>query len=240
MTKIVAIEDNLPSKDQLLRVEWNLSKRCNYDCSYCDPSTHDNKSKHMPLDVFESTVDRLVTAANLKGRKLKIAFTGGEPFAHPKILDMLHLANSKGVYKMSVTTNGSLPLDKYVAALTYLNYVIVSYHFEFAYHEKVINTIIGIDAACKKMTAEGNYRGFHTHVMFLPGYMEQTREICQTMKVHGINYVIRRIRPQFDAVTGDYLRPGQSGMIGVHNITNPNITKPYYTDEELEFMETGV
>ena len=34
MSKIVGIEDNT-TKDELFRVEWNLGKRCNYNCSYC-------------------------------------------------------------------------------------------------------------------------------------------------------------------------------------------------------------
>ena len=35
MSKIVGIEDNHAPKDELFRVEWNLGKRCNYNCSYC-------------------------------------------------------------------------------------------------------------------------------------------------------------------------------------------------------------
>ena len=42
MTKIVGIEDNHPPKDELLRVEWNLGRRCNYNCSYCGNELHDN------------------------------------------------------------------------------------------------------------------------------------------------------------------------------------------------------
>ena len=240
MIQIVGIEDNLPSKDTLLRVEWNLGKRCNYDCSYCDVSTHDRKSPHVVVDIFQKTVSRLIDAAKQNGRKLKIAFTGGEPFAHPKILELLKLAKNMGVYKMSVTTNGSVPLEKYIAALEYLDYVIVSYHFEFAYHDKVINTIIGIHDECQRMTAAGSYRGFHTHVMFLPGYMEQTKEICSAMKDHGVRYVIRRIRPQYDPVSRDYLRPHRSGLDGVYQLDSYDITSPYYNDDEMQFMEMGV
>ena len=32
---LVGIEDNFPAKDELLRVEWNIGKRCKYNCSYC-------------------------------------------------------------------------------------------------------------------------------------------------------------------------------------------------------------
>lgn len=240
MRQLVGIEDNLPSKDGLLRVEWNLGKRCNYDCSYCDESTHDRKSPHVSAEVFERTIEKLMSAAAAAGRKLKIAYTGGEPFAHPHILDLLRIAKQKGVHKMSVTTNGSVPLDKYKAALEYLDYVIISYHFEFAYHDKVINTIIGINEECNRMTQAGRWRGCHTHIMFLPGHMDETREICQTMRDNGVRYVIRRIRPQYDPVNKDYLRPYRSGLDGVYQLDSYNISQPYYTDDEVRFMEDGV
>ena len=43
---LVGIEDNHPPKDELLRVEWNIGKRCNYNCSYCGNELHDNTSDY--------------------------------------------------------------------------------------------------------------------------------------------------------------------------------------------------
>ena len=50
---LVAVEDNHAPKDDWLRVEWNLGKRCNYDCSYCGSDIHDRTSEHMPWDVIK-------------------------------------------------------------------------------------------------------------------------------------------------------------------------------------------
>ena len=38
-----------------VKVEWNLGKRCNYDCSYCPSSIHDNTSAHTDIEVLKAT-----------------------------------------------------------------------------------------------------------------------------------------------------------------------------------------
>ena len=35
-----------------VKVEWNLGKRCNYDCTYCPAEIHDNTSKHTDIKIF--------------------------------------------------------------------------------------------------------------------------------------------------------------------------------------------
>ena len=55
---LVGIEDNHAPKDELLRVEWNLGKRCNYNCSYCGNELHNKTSEHMPWEVYTATIDK--------------------------------------------------------------------------------------------------------------------------------------------------------------------------------------
>ena len=90
---LVALEDNHAPKDELLRVEWNLGKRCNYNCTYCGNELHNKTSDHMSWEVYTATIDKIVEASN--GKKIKISFTGGEPFVHPQFIDMLKYAKEK-------------------------------------------------------------------------------------------------------------------------------------------------
>ena len=113
MSRIVGIEDNHAPKDELFRVEWNLGKRCNYNCSYCGNELHDNTSDHMPWEVYTNTIDEIKRGTD---KKIKISFTGGEPFVNPKFVDMLKYAKENGVYRCSVTTNGSPPMKIYKKA----------------------------------------------------------------------------------------------------------------------------
>jgi len=94
---LVALEDNHPPKDELLRVEWNLGKRCNYNCSYCGNELHNKTSDHMSWEVYTATIDKIVEASN--GKKIKIRFTGGETIVHTQFIDMLKYEKEKGVYR---------------------------------------------------------------------------------------------------------------------------------------------
>jgi MoaA/NifB/PqqE/SkfB family radical SAM enzyme len=228
MTEIVAIEDNHPPKDKWLRIEWNLGKRCNYDCSYCGSDIHDNVSSHLSLETIEKTISKIAEAATLQRKSCRISLTGGEPFVHPKIIEILKLIKSYGISKISVTTNGSLPLNKYIDSIEYMNYYIFSYHFEFAYHDKIINTIISLNEKLKDFKD----KNLHVHLMYLPGKMQQAMEIIDLMNQHDIKWVIRRIRPRIDPTMKTWANPGFSGMKTVHGKS----TDQYYTEEELDFI----
>lgn len=226
MSKLIALEDILEKKDQLLRVEWNIGKRCNYNCSYCGPELHDDTSPYMPVDVFKNTIDQINDAR--KGKRCKIAFTGGEPFVHPHFIDMLEYCNSLGIM-CSVTTNSSLPMKKYEQAIPYLNYIVVSYHFESGYHEKIIDKIVAIHKLQKDM---------HVHIMFLPGHLEQCKEIMHILDENDIRYVIRRIRPQINKDRTSWQLPYSNGMEGSPPTLEEakNIQDSYYSPEEIEWL----
>ena len=100
MNRIVGIEDNHAPKDELLRVEWNLGKRCNYNCSYCGNELHDKSSQHMSMDVFKNTIDQIKAGSD---KTIKISFTGGEPFVNPNFVDMLKYAKENGVHRITYT-----------------------------------------------------------------------------------------------------------------------------------------
>lgn len=228
MNKLVAVEDNYPPKDNWLRIEWNLGKRCNYDCSYCGSDIHDRESPHLNLDIIEKTVQQIASVAKSQGKECRISLTGGEPFAHPKIIDLLKIIKDNGINKISVTTNGSVPLAKYEASLPYINYYIFSYHFEFAYHDKIINTIVELN----KMVKERKNQSLHVHLMYLPGKMNEANEIIDIMNQNDVHWAIRRIRPRIDPLTNTWAIPGISGLKTVHGRSKD----AYYTSEELDFM----
>lgn len=226
--KIVAVEDNYPPKDNWLRIEWNLGRRCNYDCSYCGSDIHDRTSPHLDLNIVESTVKNISSVAKQQGKECRISLTGGEPFAHPKIIKILETIKENGINKISVTTNGSVPLKKYIESLPYINYYIFSYHFEFAYHDKIINTITELNKLVKEM----NNKSLHVHLMYLPGKMKEANEIIDIMNNNDVHWAIRRIRPRIDPLTKTWAIPGKSGLETIHGTSLDS----YYSDEELEFM----
>lgn len=117
-----------------IKIEWNLGKRCNYDCSYCPASIHDNSSQHTDIEILKATVDKLVTL----GKPIRLSFTGGEPCVHPKFAELITYCNYKGISWISVTTNGTLPYEFY-ASLN-VDQFVFSLHLEYDW-QRVYNTM---------------------------------------------------------------------------------------------------
>jgi len=122
-----------PHQDSI-KIEWNLGKRCNYDCSYCPSSIHDNYSPHTDIAILKKTVDRIVVL----GKPVRLSFTGGEPTVHPKFKELIQYCRHKGVSWISVTTNGTLPFEFY-ASLP-IDQLVVSLHLEYDW-QRVYNTM---------------------------------------------------------------------------------------------------
>ena len=120
-----------------IKVEWNLGKRCNYDCSYCPSSIHDNTSPHTDTEILKSTVDKLMTL----GKPIRLSFTGGEPTVHPRFKELLQYCKHVGVTWISVTTNGTLPAEYY--AMLPVEQLVFSVHFEYDWM-RVCNTLITV------------------------------------------------------------------------------------------------
>lgn len=240
---IVATQNNNERKKKALKVEWNIGKRCNYDCSYCDIGTHDNFSPHMSLEVWKNTIDKILDSTN---KKVRIALTGGEPFINPNFLDMIKYGKEAGVSEFSVVTNGTSPLSKYVKSFDYIDGFNISYHFEFADNEKILEKIVLFDRLLRLNRAENGKpesKDLIIHIMFLPGHIEQAKEAVKVLSKNEIKYVIRRIRPQKHPDKLEWLKPYTSGMTGVSgrrmSIEVGEKTIPYYNEEELKWMKNA-
>jgi 7,8-dihydro-6-hydroxymethylpterin dimethyltransferase len=78
-----------------------VTDHCNLECPIC---IVDNQySNHMELDTFRKIVDGLVAA---EGTCESLALSGGEPTSHPKILELLAIANRPEIGRVVLITNG--------------------------------------------------------------------------------------------------------------------------------------
>jgi len=162
-----------------VKVEWNLGKRCNYDCSYCPSSIHDNTSAHTDLEVLKSTVDKLMTL----GKPIRLSFTGGEPTVHPKFRELLQYCKHVGISWISVTTNGTLPYEFY-AGLD-VDQLVFSIHLEYDW-KRVFNTLESI-ANLTNIQVIAQIMAHHDH---MPAVL-QLRAKCLIAEIPS---TVRRIR----------------------------------------------
>lgn len=177
MFKIVS---KWPHQDQL-KVEWNLGKRCNYDCSYCPTDIHDNHSPHTDINILEKTLDRLRDI----GRPLRISLTGGEPCVHPDIEVLLEYMKMQNVNWVNITTNGTRSHRWYLDNEIFYNHLVFSLHFEHDWH-RVFDTILKY--------YDSTDREFFVNIMAHQKYMHHVKLVVKKFQEIGIKYAIRRIR----------------------------------------------
>jgi MoaA/NifB/PqqE/SkfB family radical SAM enzyme len=162
-----------------VKVEWNIGKRCNYDCSYCPASIHDATSNHTDIEILKATVDKLLTL----GKPIRLSFTGGEPCVHPKFDELVKYCKHVGISWVSITTNGTRPCEFY-ASMPVDQYVF-SMHLEYDW-KRVFNTVKSI-VDLTKIKVIVQIMAHHNH---MPSVLE-LRARCLLAEIPS---TIRRIR----------------------------------------------
>ena len=167
-----------PHQDSI-KIEWNLGKRCNYNCSYCPDSIHDNNSPHTDIDILTATVDKLLSL----NKPVRISFTGGEPTVHPNFKELVDYCKCKGISWVSVTTNGTRNYEFYSNLRA--DQLVFSLHMEYDVR-KTIDTI-------------ANVQEFFTgkilvHIMAHQDYMQRTRYAASALNASGVPHAVRRVR----------------------------------------------
>ena len=203
-----------------VKVEWNLGKRCNYDCSYCPKSIHDNSSPHTDYFILQNAVDKLLTI----GKPLRISLTGGEPSVHPDIERLIKYIKSKNIW-LSMTTNGTRPAMWYSTQV--LDQYVFSLHFEHDW-KKVLRTI-------RQVTEQIHGARILVQVMAHQDKMDEVRQADDFLRVNNIPYNMRRVRwTEGDHDLFDDMRYDQKDLdwiISQTSTVGPN-TILFYKDKE--------
>ena len=120
----VGVEMNFPIVHQIL---WDITRRCNYDCTYCWPSVHNNIEPHHEYEKIIETIDKAV-GEWAEGDSIRWNFGGGEPTMHPQFMDILKHLDKHNQWVL-VTTNGSRSTRFWSEAVHYINSINMSAHF---------------------------------------------------------------------------------------------------------------
>lgn len=172
-----------PHQDSI-KIEWNIGKRCNLDCSYCPAEIHNNYSPHTNVKVMLDTIDALAEI----GKPIRLSFTGGEPTVHPKINDILECARAR-LQWLSVTTNGLRSAEWYIKQP--VDQWVFSLHFDNEHNIRAAENIVRysqlLDMESKDTLYQVNLMAHHEH-------MDAVRAASTLLEGHNIPYVCRRIR----------------------------------------------
>ena len=102
----------MPSKKKIT-INWELSLRCNLDCSFCSQQERRYDQKD------EISYDDAIKIINNLPKNAHISFLWGETLLFKKIQDIFNYLESTSI-TYEITTNGSL-LDKYYSSLVEYN-----------------------------------------------------------------------------------------------------------------------
>ena len=177
MIKIDAINLTNPEK---IMVAWHTGYRCNYDCTYCEATRHDNHSHHQSYESFIKTFHFVKEYTQIYGHYVNIDFTGGEPTVNPAFWDFAeHVVNTEDRFRLSLTTNGAWHPKNSKRIADIFGGVTVSYHAE-------------ADPKLKSQVLE-NIKLLHetgiwiqVNVMMHVDYFEECVDVCNRLKDLGI------------------------------------------------------
>ena len=142
-----------PSNKITFLVDWELTMKCNLDCSYCGTGIdggHDNTIPHPPLDECLPAIDFMFRYVDLymntkpQGiRYVILNVYGGESLYHPEIENILSkIKQQYQPYKdrwhltITTTTNAIVSTKKLLKIIPFIDEFTVSYHSESTQKQK--------------------------------------------------------------------------------------------------------
>jgi hypothetical protein len=200
----------------LFSVSWILGRFCNYNCSYCWPYARSDKPDHQEFELYLQTIDEIKRQARQNGfTEFHWSFSGGEPTAYKRLLDLVKHLESDLVspyQSIHMTTNLS-PGSKWwnnwcdITSSLQRRSITASYHAEHA------NELEFGDKCLQLM-----YNKVYVTVnqVMVPEQFFELYERCQRLHDRGINVTLK---PQSDP-TASFVVSG-------------------YTDEMVDLMQIG-
>ena len=137
----------MKTKWPLNNLYFYLTKGCNLKCSHCwiapEHQTEDNVHGYLPIGSFK----RIVEEAKPLGL-FNVKLTGGEPFLHPEIKDILDFI-AKEKIDLTVETNGTLCTQEIAEKIAKCKNAFVSVSLDGA-DKKTHDKIRGVEGSFEK------------------------------------------------------------------------------------------
>lgn len=147
-------------------MDWELTMKCNLDCSYCESGIyggHDNSQSHPPLEECLRTIDFMFEYADaymsrkINGLKYVVLNVyGGEAMHHPDIVEILQAVRDRYTkyadsWHLTITTTTNAILSQRVlkGIVPLIDEFTVSYHTDSSSKQKqqFKNNVLEIQAA---------------------------------------------------------------------------------------------
>lgn len=194
MSNFVAVKRSHGEHFEYKHINWYITKRCNYDCSYCSDLIHDKTSERPSLEKMKLGANNIF--AHISPKQCFFDFTGGEPTIIPDFDKFIQwLREEKKIKRVGFITNGTRKFDYYDKIMQYNDHITFSYHFEYADDEKLTDRIFQLHKKYNKK--------IRVQIMYHAKHFERLKNIVKMLQDDSVYFSIREIRekaasPNFD------------------------------------------
>jgi len=218
----VAVELNYSMPYQIL---WDLSRKCNYDCSYCWPGVHNKTDTHKDYDLLISTADKIIEEW-AHNKTIRWNFGGGEPTLHPNFLDFIKYLKGKNQWTM-VTSNGTRDHKYWGELAKYMNSILLSAHFDgLTEYNDEDRFVKNIKVICEHFDEHDDDHWLEVKLMAPPKYIDRALKLKE--KILNLDLLNR---------------PGANGrvkgvvsLVPIRGMQNPGEVVQY-TEQQLELFK---
>jgi MoaA/NifB/PqqE/SkfB family radical SAM enzyme len=188
-----------PSNRISFLLDWELTMKCNLDCSYCPTGTyggHNNSTNHPPKDecvkalefMFEY-VDQYMNYKPKGIRYVVLNVYGGEALHHPDIVEILSKIQEKyQPYRdrwhltVTTTTNAIVQEKKLKQIIPYIDEFTVSYHAEnsIKHKQQFKNNLLAIAESGKRQKCI---------VMMTSDHFDDSKQMIEWLKENNVKYL---------------------------------------------------
>lgn len=203
--------------DMPLQVDWMLTTRCNYRCTYC---FHYGYGRTPPPQLPFSTLEQLKNAVNniasLNRPHYDITFTGGEPTIHPHMIDLIYMLRDKlqeRLREILIITNGSRN-EKF-----YQKIVEIAKSLNISMQVSVHTDHVDMEHFLELIELLSNNVNLYIPLMFNPDKREE---------VHLIFDILCEYRKRFPF------------NMEVKTLRLSNSVDPRYTDDDLQWIQETI
>lgn len=199
---------NIISDKPIPFIQFRITKRCNYHCSYCA-----EEGRELPHEEHIAASDEVINAflklVETFDEQWTIQFIGGEALTHPKFFDTVQKIINMG-HKVALTTNFSFPIESYKKLIDIcgdkLKWFAASLHLE---------QVKSVDEFISKAIEFNNYKNCKTIFRILSVVTEDNwlylKELKEKLNRHHIALSLQRLRinkqeVKYKKIIEDYLK----------------------------------
>ena len=181
-------------ENNLFSVSWILGRFCNYNCSYCWPYARSSTPDHQEFKIYTNAIDEIKRQARENGfDKFHFSFSGGEPTAYKKFIDLIkHYEDYESKYLSIHMTSNCSPAKRWWTRWLDATHVMdrrsitASFHAEFA-NEKEFGD--------KLLYLQDNDVLVTINQVMVPEHWEEYYERCKRFSDRGLHVTLK---PQSD------------------------------------------